>query len=693
MIPFNPVSSNSYTLKDEGHLSLVIYDVLGQSHDTSERHTDCRTILDLLQHDSTAEQSVYCEHGGSSRPAEQVGAAGQVILLALAATMRYARSCPTLGLLALLLLHSPVEAQSFGPAAWIRQAWTEGNEYWPFIPMDIAVGSEDDVLMTGQLYWGEDVWFEVSVSESQMLDNAPNQGFLVRYDGKQGDLTFMRPGSFLPREEPRCSSIYSAGYSVDLVGGRLFHAEGSGLQSPRTSGSAMVTVRDLSGSVQYRFGPRARDPCWPSIFMQGIGFDAQGNLYMAGTYNDTLYFSPDIILSPSRPLHHPTSQVFVASYAPDGKVRWAQQIESCPDCLHVSIGRYGRAAVGVDATGNMVLGAVAYKEPPSEFSATEDGTVLAYYSNDGSLQKMRTLEDLGISYRPSFNELQNYPDPQTYVPRLVSIRHEKSGDMYMLWSKDSYSLRNSSVILSDTTFHSRQERTLFFLTKFDLHGSLLWARNLDYDVRLSPSGMEVTDAGHVYVFGAFRGRYLKLESIELTQETEHEDDGFAAHFDENGRLLRVLHAAGTGDQSVEAVAFGASDEVYVAGRFVADMAVLGADTLHGRGKHNVFIAKYRTTSLSYEVPQKILSRQIHASNYPNPFRGVTTITYNIPTPVRVRLSIYDVLGRQLAVLVDKWQGAGAHSARLDASVWPSGVYLYCLEADNQVATGRLVRRK
>ena len=81
------------------------------------------------------------------------------------------------------------------------------------------------------------------------------------------------------------------------------------------------------------------------------------------------------------------------------------------------------------------------------------------------------------------------------------------------------------------------------------------------------------------------------------------------------------------------------------------------------------------------------------TNYPNPFRQMATIAYRLPAPGHVRLTVYDVLGRELAVLVDERQSAGSHSAKLDASSWPSGVYLYRLEAGNQVATGRLVRHE
>ena len=121
---------------------------------------------------------------------------------------------------------------------------------------------------------------------------------------------------------------------------------------------------------------------------------------------------------------------------------------------------------------------------------------------------------------------------------------------------------------------------------------------------------------------------------------------------------------------------------------------MGVDTLKTLpDRTKAFLAKYRATSLSSELTPAIPSGMIKAANYPNPFRNSTTFTYRVPVPGQVRLTIYDVLGRELAVLVDKQQGAGSYSARLDASAWPNGVYLYRLLAGHQVATGRLVRWK
>ncbi len=66
-------------------------------------------------------------------------------------------------------------------------------------------------------------------------------------------------------------------------------------------------------------------------------------------------------------------------------------------------------------------------------------------------------------------------------------------------------------------------------------------------------------------------------------------------------------------------------------------------------------------------------------NYPNPFNPTTSIRFSVPEATQVRLSVYDMLGREVSVLVDGSVAAGQHSATFDAADLPSGMYLYRLE--------------
>lgn len=68
-------------------------------------------------------------------------------------------------------------------------------------------------------------------------------------------------------------------------------------------------------------------------------------------------------------------------------------------------------------------------------------------------------------------------------------------------------------------------------------------------------------------------------------------------------------------------------------------------------------------------------------NYPNPFLDATEIPFRLDAPSNVRLEVFDVLGRSVSVLVDRNLASGSHTARLDASDLPPGIYSYRLTAD------------
>jgi len=77
-------------------------------------------------------------------------------------------------------------------------------------------------------------------------------------------------------------------------------------------------------------------------------------------------------------------------------------------------------------------------------------------------------------------------------------------------------------------------------------------------------------------------------------------------------------------------------------------------------------------------------------NYPNPFNPSTTIRYAIPQSAQVSLKVYDVLGREVATLVNARQSAGVYVANFDATALPSGMYFYRLQAGSFSETRKMM---
>lgn len=80
-------------------------------------------------------------------------------------------------------------------------------------------------------------------------------------------------------------------------------------------------------------------------------------------------------------------------------------------------------------------------------------------------------------------------------------------------------------------------------------------------------------------------------------------------------------------------------------------------------------------------------------NYPNPFNSQTSVVFSLPKPSRIKLSIYDLLGRQIRLLASGLYSAGTHRLNFDVGDLPSAIYICRLEADGAFLQNKLVLLK
>ncbi|NWG28709.1 MAG: T9SS type A sorting domain-containing protein [Ignavibacteriaceae bacterium] len=82
-----------------------------------------------------------------------------------------------------------------------------------------------------------------------------------------------------------------------------------------------------------------------------------------------------------------------------------------------------------------------------------------------------------------------------------------------------------------------------------------------------------------------------------------------------------------------------------------------------------------------------------SQNYPNPFNPTTTIDYSIKLAGDVTLKVYDILGTEVASLVNEVKEPGNYSVEFNAANLPSGIYVYRLTTGNFVDTKKLILLK
>lgn len=94
------------------------------------------------------------------------------------------------------------------------------------------------------------------------------------------------------------------------------------------------------------------------------------------------------------------------------------------------------------------------------------------------------------------------------------------------------------------------------------------------------------------------------------------------------------------------------------------------------------------TEISNELPTKF-----EFSNYPNPFNPTTTISYQLPEKSFVTIKVFDILGKEVATLVNENKSAGYYTINFDGSKLTSGVYIYTLLANGIVQTKKMLLTK
>ena len=126
---------------------------------------------------------------------------------------------------------------------------------------------------------------------------------------------------------------------------------------------------------------------------------------------------------------------------------------------------------------------------------------------------------------------------------------------------------------------------------------------------------------------------------------------------------------------------------------ITDLAFGSGDVLFASAEN---MGVYRTTSAVTSVDENesgVVNNFSLEQNYPNPFNPSTKIQYAISNKQFVQLKVYDVLGNEVATLVNEFKPAGSYEVNFNAAKLSSGVYLYKLNAGSFIETKKMILLK
>jgi hypothetical protein len=264
-------------------------------------------------------------------------------------------------------------------------------------------------------------------------------------------------------------------------------------------------------------------------------------------------------------------------------------------------------------------------------------------------------------YDSSGNWLWN----QTYNTPFTQQRND-----YFSWM--SLDAQNENIYYTGSTIFYNQNGYNFTLFKYSSNGDSVWKRGYSPVTNSSNPPVHLTrdKYNNFYITGSsnFNTPYYRFLTVKYDS---------AGNFIWAENYLNILFF----NHYAKRVLVDSANSVYVGG------------TSYGpeSGSNDIVLIKYSQitnvpNSLN-EIPGEIKLYQ----NYPNPFNPVTNIEYQLPMSGDVKVSIFDLLGRKVAVLVNERQTQGSYSIKWNASNFSSGMYFYNLEINgNIIDTKKLI---
>ncbi|MBK8984225.1 MAG: SBBP repeat-containing protein [Ignavibacteria bacterium] len=420
------------------------------------------------------------------------------------------------------------------------------------------------------------------------------------------------------------------------------------------TGFDIVTIKyNLSGDQQWI--QRYNGPSDSSDTGTSLDLDASGNIYVLGE-SKGIGTGSDVVL---------------IKYNSSGAEQWAARYNSGGDTNDYSL------KVIVDKNQDICVAA---------YNINSGGNNTKYvtlkFNSNGILQWSRiyngpvgyfnTPHDFALDSADNIYVTGCSPGIGTGLYDFCTIKYNPAGDMIWLrrynYLATAYDVANAIVIgasgnvyISGYSGSTSLSNTFDYATvKYDSSGNELWVR------RYNGTGNNID-----------RARFVKLDSMENVYVTGSSvgsgtgTDYVTLKYDSSGQQLWTARYDGpvNGDDFPTGVSVTGSGLVFLTGYSQGSGSGFDYATIK-------YSQKIGVTSISSEIPESFSLYQ----NYPNPFNPSTNIKFSIPKSIYVSLTVFDILGREIATLVNRHLQMGNYEADWNAGNYPGGIYFYTLSS-------------
>jgi hypothetical protein len=441
------------------------------------------------------------------------------------------------------------------------------------------------------------------------------------------------------------------------------------------TGYSYVALPSNRDFVTIKYDPVTGDTVWTRRYnglvnggdeSYAIGVDASGNVFIAGNSDHGGTMTADIVTIKYTPSGSPTERTILL---PNFQKPNALKLDAAGNVYITGITR---------TNGNTVVN-------EDYFTVKYDNSLLFQWSKtyNGTADNRDNATALAIDgsgnvYVTGFS----YWMGQYY--NYVTIKYASNGDSLAGVSYDGplhYSEFPTAIALDNSsnvfvTGYSTQ--TLSPTVMYD-YATLKYNSSLEQQwvARYNGTGsgddkavaMTVDNLGDVYVTGFSTGTLPYYDYLTIKYSSEGNVD----------TTLRQNGNAELNDYPA-AIALGPSYTIYVTGAAYFTGSGLDYYTLR------YSLSPYLNTPKTEQVPDQYNLFQ----NYPNPFNPATTIKFDIPKSSLVKLSVFDITGKEIEVLANETLNPGSYSVNWDAGKVSSGIYFYRLTAGDFVQTRKMI---